>query len=398
MKNVSCSVPGLEVFQTSYGEYFVSANSFVQVATEQKSSGAARKTFSRLIHNHTTLLPERDISKSEDVLDWTFTYTTKKGASAVLLSLDAMEYVLDALTGTIENKKEALKLLFQTCKASFPSKNRGPTSVSPPMNKKGRSSHVPVHAIARVVSAGEESAVHPQAVKLDEDSGMSHALAGYSDPDQMIKKAFEAMSRQDKAAFCLDLALKVKTHGYVYVAWNPSFPTLLKIGATARQNPYIRLKELSTAGVPGKFELVCCMATMNPFQLEKQIHAHFKTRRSFGYRKEFFEVPVDEAVAYFDQLVADGGVSASGNNAVPESSGLKSLKKRGVNQISTPISSEEGATLAKALSRIEAQNAEILAQMQKGHALMEAQHADMLTLLEKFGGIVKANRTLSAEE
>jgi len=141
----------------------------------------------------------------------------------------------------------------------------------------------------------------------EEYADMSQALVGYSDPDQMIKKAFEAMSRMEKAAFCTEVAVKLKTHGYVYVAWNPLFPTLIKIGATARTNPFIRLKELSTAGVPGVFVLVCCMATMTPFQLEKQVHAHFKERRSFGFRKEFFEVSVDEVVAYFDTLSAGCG-------------------------------------------------------------------------------------------
>jgi hypothetical protein len=141
----------------------------------------------------------------------------------------------------------------------------------------------------------------------EEHVDMSQALVSYSDPDRMITKAFESMSRMEKAAFCTEVTVKLKTHGYVYVAWNPSFPTLIKIGATARTNPFIRLKELSTAGVPGMFVLVCCMATMTPFQLEKQVHAHFKEKRSFGFRKEFFEVSVDEVVAYFDTLFTGCG-------------------------------------------------------------------------------------------
>jgi hypothetical protein len=225
---------------------------------------------------------------------------------------------------------------------------------------------VVVEGVPVVAGLGGGDAIAPE-----DNADMSQALAGYSDPDQMIKKAFEAMSRQDKAAFCNDLALKVKTHGYVYAAWNSAFPNIIKIGATARQNPYIRLKELSTAGVPGKFELVCCMATMNPFQLEKQIHAHFKTRRSFGYRKEFFEVPMDEVVEYFDQLVANGGAGSFGSNAVPESNGLQSSKKRGLNQMSTPIRSEDEAILAK-----------LLAQIQKDRVLMMAQHSEFLSQIE----------------
>ena len=182
------------------------------------------------------------------------------------------------------------------------------------------------------------------AIQPDEHAGMSQALVGYSDPDQMIQKAFEAMSRLDKAAFCSDLAQKVKMHGYVYVAWNSLFPTLVKIGATSRQNPFLRLKELSTAGVPGRFELVCCMATMNPFQLEKQIHAFFKGKRSFGYRKEFFEVSVDEVVGYFDQLAGNGVTEAILNDNAREQHSAKPSNKTA--QILMPVTSTDYPALA----------------------------------------------------
>ena len=192
------------------------------------------------------------------------------------------------------------------------------------------------------MSGGDSTASGAAAIQPDEHVDMSQALVDYIDPDQMIAKAFEAMSRLDKAAFCSDLALKVKTHGYVYVAWNPSFPTLIKIGATSRQNPFIRLKELSTAGVPGRFELVCCMATMKPFQLEKQIHAHFIGKRSFGYRKEFFEVSVDEVVGYFDQLAANGVTGSVPNDNAGGQDRARPSKKRGVEPVHVADSRHPG--------------------------------------------------------
>ena len=197
--------------------------------------------------------------------------------------------------------------------------------------------------------------------KQEEHADMSQALVGYSDPDQMIVKAFEAMSRMEKAAFCTEVAVKLKTHGYVYVAWNPSFPTLIKIGATARTNPFIRLKELSTAGVPGMFVLVCCIATMTPFQVEKQVHAHFKERRSFGFRKEFFEVSVDEVVVYFDTLSAGCGpvqsvakVVATNSAAVKRSSGKNGDQTSVIRELNEKISKlqEEDFTMNEAIRNI----------------------------------------------
>jgi hypothetical protein len=124
------------------------------------------------------------------------------------------------------------------------------------------------------------------------------------------------MSRLNKIAVCTDLATKSKSHGYAYAAWNASFPTFTKYGATSRINPFVRLKELSSSGVPGHFELIACIATMTPFKLEKQIHEHFKDRRSFGYRKEFFEVSVEETIAYFDLLAKQSYGSLT--NSAPE--------------------------------------------------------------------------------
>ena len=93
--------------------------------------------------------------------------------------------------------------------------------------------------------------------------------------------------------------------GFVYAAWNPLFALLIKIGATMR-TPQIRLRELSGAGVPEPFELVACIPSTNPFQLEREIHRHFDDVRKYGRKKEFFTLTREEVKTFFETLAACG--------------------------------------------------------------------------------------------
>jgi hypothetical protein len=129
----------------------------VQVATEQKTKGAARKTASRLLKQHGVLKPVNNISLADSVSDWTFRYVTKKGADAVLLGMDAIEYAVEALTGAVKNNKETLREFVQSCKSTFPSRKRGP-----PANESGaggegiiaEQTRLPVQALVRFIQRG----------------------------------------------------------------------------------------------------------------------------------------------------------------------------------------------------------------------------------------------------
>ena len=114
--------------------------------------------------------------------------------------------------------------------------------------------------------------------------------------------AFEQDEMQSELAFMCDAFTQgFQPLGYVYVAWNPLFGDLLKIGATMR-TPAIRLRELSGAGVPEPFELVAYVQTANPFELEKTIHRHFDAVRKYGRRKEFFTLTREAAIAHFKSI------------------------------------------------------------------------------------------------
>ena len=95
--------------------------------------------------------------------------------------------------------------------------------------------------------------------------------------------------------------------GFVYAAWNPSFQEVVKIGATCRDTPYARLKELSGSNVPQRFELVACIPTADPFAVEKYIHSYFKKFRiKKGDRLcEFFQISREKIADFFSRMIQD---------------------------------------------------------------------------------------------
>jgi hypothetical protein len=132
--------------------------------------------------------------------------------------------------------------------------------------------------------------------------------------------------------------------GYVYAAWNPMFPDLIKIGATMRSSPYIRVRELSScAGVPEPFQLVASIPTSDPFALERTIHAFYASSRRYGRKKEFFMLSREDVVYHFHvrSLEAVGGGSGV-------SSSVNGAKKRKLNQSgSIPKKENTGNTVVK---------------------------------------------------
>ena len=89
--------------------------------------------------------------------------------------------------------------------------------------------------------------------------------------------------------------------GFCYVLSHVRMPNIVKIGAT-RQHPLRRVKELSSpTGVPGEYQLSYYHAFSDAFVAESLAHDHFQTRR-IDESREFFEVPVAEAVAFLETV------------------------------------------------------------------------------------------------
>ena len=81
--------------------------------------------------------------------------------------------------------------------------------------------------------------------------------------------------------------------GFLYVAVNPALPGMVKIGKSTRV-PNLRAKELSTTGLPDRFECVYFALMNNHSEAEQYVHkklAEFRVSES----REFFRVPILEA-------------------------------------------------------------------------------------------------------
>ncbi len=104
----------------------------------------------------------------------------------------------------------------------------------------------------------------------------------------------EARERNERAQ---SMAEKTKS-GYVYIISNiGSFgEDVIKIGMTRRLEPYDRVRELGDASVPFLFDTHAMIYSDDAPALEKTLHAEYENRRvnTANYRKEFFQVTVDE--------------------------------------------------------------------------------------------------------
>lgn len=69
---------------------------------------------------------------------------------------------------------------------------------------------------------------------------------------------------------------------------------------TRRLEPLDRVRELSDAAVPFKYDVHAVIFSENAPQLENDLHKHFNSRRIniVNRRKEFFKVSLDEIAAY----------------------------------------------------------------------------------------------------
>lgn len=86
--------------------------------------------------------------------------------------------------------------------------------------------------------------------------------------------------------------------GYVYIISNiGSFGEgVFKIGVTRRDNPEERIRELSSASVPFRFDTHVFIFSKNAYELESELHERFDKQRvnKVNMRKEFFRISIDD--------------------------------------------------------------------------------------------------------
>lgn len=96
----------------------------------------------------------------------------------------------------------------------------------------------------------------------------------------------------------LDYRLENIGAGYVYIISNIGAfgENVFKIGVTRRLEPLERIKELSSASVPFKFDVHALIFSYQAFEFEKELHNYFNNKRvnMINNRKEFFNITIDE--------------------------------------------------------------------------------------------------------
>ena len=81
--------------------------------------------------------------------------------------------------------------------------------------------------------------------------------------------------------------------GWIYVLVNPSLAGLVKVGFSTK-DPALRVKELSSTGVPLLFSIAYEALVENPRDMEQRVHSNLKSSHE---SKEFFRTTPEAAVA-----------------------------------------------------------------------------------------------------
>jgi hypothetical protein len=123
--------------------------------------------------------------------------------------------------------------------------------------------------------------------------------------NELEQKLKEAEQRSERAKS----RAQMTRSGYVYVISNiGSFgENIYKIGMTRREDPDVRVRELSGASVPFPFDIHAQIWSEDAPGLESKLHQFFSDRRlnKANERKEFFKVSLDEIEATVNRFLQD---------------------------------------------------------------------------------------------
>lgn len=134
---------------------------------------------------------------------------------------------------------------------------------------------------------------------------LKEKMASVNKDDQKYKSLQEEVNKLkaqledlDKQSASLDYRENHSTAGYVYIISNiGSFgKNVFKIGVTRRLEPLDRIRELSSASVPFKFDVHALIFSDNAYKLETNLHKYFDKQRvnKVNERKEFFDITINQ--------------------------------------------------------------------------------------------------------
>ena len=127
--------------------------------------------------------------------------------------------------------------------------------------------------------------------------------------EKEIKELKEALNRNNEEIGKIDEWRETPGAGYVYIISNiGSFgKNVFKIGVTRRDNPDERIRELSSASVPFRYDTHVFIFSKDAFALEKELHDRFNDSRvnKVNRRKEFFKITIDDVKQIVEENKAD---------------------------------------------------------------------------------------------
>ena len=120
-----------------------------------------------------------------------------------------------------------------------------------------------------------------------------------------VAKLKEQLAELDKKETSLDYRENHSTAGYVYIISNIGAfgKNVFKIGVTRRLDPLARIKELSSASVPFKFDVHALIFSDDAYKLESNLHNYFDKYRvnKVNNRKEFFGITIHQVKDALDK-------------------------------------------------------------------------------------------------
>ena len=120
-----------------------------------------------------------------------------------------------------------------------------------------------------------------------------------------VAKLKEQLAELDKKETGLDYRENHSTAGYVYIISNIGAfgKNVFKIGVTRRLDPLARIKELSSASVPFKFDVHALIFSDDAYKLESNLHNYFDKYRvnKVNNRKEFFGITIHQVKDALDK-------------------------------------------------------------------------------------------------
>lgn len=120
----------------------------------------------------------------------------------------------------------------------------------------------------------------------------------YKSLQDEVAKLKAQLAELDEKEASLDYRENHSTAGYVYIISNIGAfgKNVFKIGVTRRLEPLARIKELSSASVPFKFDVHALIFSDDAYKLETDLHNYFDKYRvnKVNNRKEFFGITINQ--------------------------------------------------------------------------------------------------------